>query len=246
MTAEAYYPAGPRTPEHWLEDMAWHRLMFEQSVFQWEHADAVRSAVQATKGRTEFTQPKHITLLEEALNRRLWLEGQCAGVRANLMRSAWRELPGDMHRAALEVLDMTPDDEKILFFHRPSSNSYELMPSMARVLRGFPCPSPLTKAWELYQLECVHRAACKILEDTLCDLVDELVPTHGWANLALMTKYRSTRGLQVRVEYQRELRGLPGDERRIHHQTYQGTRSHWGHFAERYTPPVQRPAPVTP
>ncbi|MGB3828236.1 MAG: hypothetical protein WA962_05615 [Ornithinimicrobium sp.] len=91
-----------------------------------------------------------------------------------------------------------------------------------QALRGWPLPNPYSQVWELRQVHAMWSAAVDILEDTVCDLISELAPRHGWGNLAFLIASRNGEEVQDRVLRQRERRGEVGDARRVPQQVWDG------------------------
>src|SRR3546814_8417335 len=87
--------------------------------------------------------------------------------------------------------------------------------NIRRVLKFVPFRNPLIEAFELKQLMRMWEAAVDMFEDTICDLVEELLPTRPVSVLAEAMGCASEKGPMQRVELAREQRGLAGDERRL-------------------------------
>lgn len=172
-----------------------------------------------THGRLAFETPAHLRLLDqELLDLRDFAAQIDAAMLAPLAEAERRAAPADW-KVGLELTGLTALDVRILRRSAPR----EIVPNTEakRALRGIPLPNPFSQVWELRQMRGMYAAAENLLEDAFSDLVVELAPTHGWHNLAqLTTSHRSARTLQLRIEAQRELRGEPGDPRRIPAQRY--------------------------
>lgn len=211
-----------REPGDWLEDMAWHRRMYDQSHFRWVPEDPLSIALTWVKGRVEFTTPGHLRRLDSQI---LGLRTYAAGIQDAMLEplaEARRRLGSRDYAAGLELVSMTQTDVDILrHSSHAGSGPVRNHPEARRALRGIPLPNPLSKVWELRQMHGMYAAADNILEDTFCDLVLELAPDHGWDRLASLTNIHHTgRGLELRVEFQRRERGAPGDPRRRQEQRY--------------------------
>lgn len=211
--------AAGRDPRDWVDDLAWHRRMYAQSRFRWVPEDPLSIALTWTRGRIAYDSPAHVRLLDEQL---LALRGFAAQIDdamiAPLLEAKKRCAPVDW-AAGLGLVGMTPLDLEILRFGAPR----DITPNrqVKRALRGIPLPNPFSQVWELRQVRGMYAAAEDLIEDTFCDLVTELVPEHGWNNVAqLSLAHRSARSLQLRIEEQRRTRGEPGDPRRQPAQRY--------------------------
>lgn len=210
--------ATTRAPEDWLEDMTWHRRMYDQSKFRWVPEDPMAIALQWTRGRVEFTTPGHLRRLDVQLHA---LRDYAAGIQDAMLdplalaRNRCRD-----YAAGLQLVGMTSTEVDILR-HSALSGKVHNHPEARRALRGIPLPNPFSQVWELRQMHGMYAAADNILEDTFCDLANELADKRGWDSLAPLTLHHHTgRGLQMRVSQQRLARGLPGDPRRIMEQRY--------------------------
>lgn len=207
-----------RAPEDWLEDMTWHRRMYDQSKFRWVPEDPIAIALHWTRGRLEFTTPGHLRRLDVQLHA---LRDYAAGIQdamldpLELARQRCRD-----YAAALQLVGMTQVDVDIIRYSALGGRVRN-HPEARRALRGIPLPNPFSQVWELRQMYGMYSAADDILEDTFCDLASELASERGWDDLAPLTLYHHTgRGLEMRVEQQRRARGLPGDPRRRVEQCY--------------------------
>lgn len=224
VTVTAAAPAADlagRGPEEWLEDVRWHRRMYAQSHFRWVPEDAMHIAMQYTRGRLLFETPAHLRRLDQqVMELRGWkseitdaIARPLVEARSRYGRAAWED--------ALATIGLTEYDARVIVGTAVSKRP-DLNPDVRRALRGFPLPNPLTRVWELRQMESMYQGADNLLEDALCDLVVELAPRHGWGNLAALTLDRYDRQLIWRVQTQREERGELGDPRRAPRQNYQG------------------------
>jgi hypothetical protein len=209
-----------------MDDVYWHRRMYSQSRFRWVTENATSIALRYTRGRLEFSAPGHLPALDHY---RMDLETYVWAVRmvmAPPLRESRAVYAGSWSQA-LETIDMTePEARAITWAAVGVTTSDAVTRDVARVLRGFPLPNPLTEVWELKQLLGMYEAALGLLEDAVCDLVVELQPTHPLAHLAHLahlaplTLSRTAEQLQLRVDDQRRERGAPGDPRRIPVQRY--------------------------
>lgn len=209
-----------RSPEDWLEDMAWHRRMYRQSRFRWVPEDPLSIALTWTRGRLEHKTVAHLQTLDVQL---CDLRDFAAGIddaMTPLLRQARRHsaASGWSEGLALVGLSATDADKLCRRTAKPGGAGH---PETRRALRGFPLPNPWSQVWELRQVRNMYAAAEAIMEDVFCDLTLELHPTHGWLSLAEVTlQHLTANQLQLRVQDQRETRGEPGDPRRIPEQRY--------------------------
>lgn len=208
-----------RDPACWIEDMTWHRRMFRQSNFRWVPEDPMAIALTWTRGRLSFETPRHLRFLDEQL---LSLRDFAAQIDdamlAPLTEAEHRLPPADWH-TGLELVGLTRFE--IGLMRRSAPRTITPNHEAQRAVRGIPLPNPFSQVWELRQMRSLYTAAENLLEDAFSDLATELAPEHGWHNLAQLTlHHRSAKTLQLRVEHQRELRGAPGDPRRIPVQRY--------------------------
>ena len=213
-------PLRERSSSNWEEDVVWHRRMYGQSHFRWVTEDVLSIATRYTRGRLKFSTPAHLSNLDVQL---LSLLGHTDQIRL-AMAAPLREVRGAYGRrwgSALKLINMTELDARVITWSAIGTTPDQVTNSDAgRALRGIPLPNPLTEIWELRQMLAMHQAAVDVLEDASCDLVLELTPSRGLGPLAPLTLSRTPAQLAMRVNEQRELRGEPGDPRRIPEQTY--------------------------
>jgi len=221
VTTAAVIPAAAlrnRTPEQWLEDVRWHRRMFTQSHFRWAPEDATHIALHYTRGRVVFETPAHLRRLDAQLMELREWKGQITDAMAAPLSEARSRYAGSRWEQALDLIGLTDYDVRVLI--GTAHRQVRLNPDAKRALRGFPLPNPLTNVWELRQMASMYEGAENILEDTLCDLVLELEPRHGLANLAALTVSGTAQQLQFRLDRQLQERGELGDPRRAPSQRY--------------------------
>lgn len=208
-----------RDPSAWVEDMQWHRRMFGQSYFRWVPEDPMALALSWTRGRVLHETPRHLRDLDTQL---VALRDHAAGLEhavPPLLAVARQRCSAVDYRAGLRLAGVTPRSLATMRFRSPARPAPH--PDVERAVSGWPWPNPFSQVWELQQVRAMYRAAEDLLEDAFCDLVLELVPHHGWQHIAESTVYsNSVRGLQTRVEWQRDARGEPGDARRTPEQVY--------------------------
>lgn len=208
-----------RSPQEWLEDMQWHRRMFAQSRFRWVPEDATHIFLAYTRGRCLFETPAHLRSLDaQQMQLREWA-GQIQDAMAQPLRQARGRCPSTQWGQALDLIGLSSYEVRVIVGSAITPDP-GLNRDVKRALRGIPLPNPLSQVWELRQMHSMYRAADNMMEDTLTDLVLELVPRHGWDNLAALTVNRYGNQLRQRVEHQREERGKVGDPRRAPAQRY--------------------------
>ncbi len=221
VTTAAVIPAAAlqdRSPEQWLDDVRWHRRMFAQSHFRWAPEDPLHIALDYSRGRVLFETPAHLRSLDDQLmDLREW-KGQITDAMAAPLRQARSRYTRSKWEHALGLIGLTEYDARVLI--GSAHQQTRANPDVRRALRGYPLPNPLTNVWELRQMESMYQAAEALLEDALCDLVVELAPHHGWANLAALTVGRTELQLRFRLERQQQERGPLGDPRRTPGQRY--------------------------
>ncbi len=209
-----------RDPEAWVEDMGWHRRMFGQSYFRWVPEDPMALALSWTRGRILHETPRHLHDLDGQL---VGLRDHAAGLESAippLLAEAQQRCTPEDYRAGIQLAGLTPQAVATMRFRSPGRR-LSRHPDVERAMTGWPWPNPFSQVWELQQVRAMYSAAVDLLEDAFCDLVLELVPSHGWQNLAQVTLHNhSVAGLQTRVEWQRDARGEPGDARRTPEQAY--------------------------
>lgn len=194
--------------------------MFGQSHFRWVPEDPMAIALTWTRGRMQFDRPPHLHFLDTQL---LSLRTFAAGIddaMVPLLRTAQDRCTAEDWALGLQLIDMTPHDVRVLRHSAPSGAPARHREA-SRALRGIPLPNPFSQVWELRQMRAMYEAAENLIEDTFCDLLVELAQTHAWEALAGHTlRHRSARTLQERVVAQRDVRGEPGDPRRVPEQRY--------------------------
>lgn len=209
-----------RDPSDWIEDMSWHRRMFRQSSFRWVPEDPMSIALHWARGRLVHETPGHLRLLDQQIrDLHSYAFGIDVAISARL-DEARKKTAGEDWRAGLKLVGFTSTEVKFL---RLDTLGLPVPPhqEVRRALHGWPLQNPFSQVWELRQMRGMYRAAENLLEDALCDLAVELAPRHGWHNISQVTRSNnSAKQLLARVEEQRELRGEPGDPRRVPSQQY--------------------------
>lgn len=212
-----------RTPADWVEDLTWHRRMFGESHFRWVPEDAYTIALRYTRGQVVHETPTQLGRLDTRIAELQLYIGELDAAVGVALTVARMRLGGDRWVAARDLVGLSDMEARMLLGTRRPEDRIDPNADARRALRGWPLPNPLTQAWELRQMAGMYRAAENVLEDTLADLVLELVDRHrDWTVLAsLLTLTRYSRSLRRRVDDQRAARGEPGDPRRLPLQRYE-------------------------
>lgn len=217
--AEAY-PTSP-VASGWLDDLVWHRKSWRESIFRWYTEDALKLVTWATGGRMEFTRVDDLVELRHAQERLIDDAARARHAMADRLTVVKAETGLQWSRAR-ELMGLTRvEAESAIWFaeHAPAEDRVETA-DVRRVLGYIPFRNPLSEAWELKQLVGLLEAAGDMLEDTICDLVEELLPTRPAAVLGEAAGTPNERGLLRRVEVAREERGHEGDPRRLPEQIF--------------------------
>lgn len=209
---ETAYPTSP--VPFWLEDLRWHRKTFADSRFRWSASDVVDIVTGHTGGQTEFTTVEDLRALQRyryaVLDQAAWTRNAMADrlelAREHLSEEKWGSVTSGLGLTELECAHA-------MWFaaHETERDSANIR----RVLKFVPFRNPLIEAFELKQLMRLWEAAADMFEDTICDLVEELLPSRPLAVLAEAIGSASEKGPMQRIELAREQRGHAGDERRI-------------------------------
>lgn len=209
---EAAYPSSP--VPFWLEDLRWHRRTFADSRFRWSTSDIVDIVTGHTGGQTEFTTVEDLRALQRyryaVLDQAAWTRNAMADrlelAREHLCEEEWESVASGLGLTELECAHA-------MWFaaHETERDSANIR----RVLKFVPFRNPLIEAFELKQLMRMWEAAADMFEDTICDLVEELLPTRPVSVLAQAIGTASETGTIQRIELARKQRGLAGDERRL-------------------------------
>lgn len=206
--------------ELWVDDLRWHRKMFQDSRFRWTSEHVMAIVTRYTGGQLDFTTVRHLELLHQYQLELLDYSCQTRDAMADPLRRANQTLGGNWEPTA-EALGLTMIDCKVaVWFAVGASQEQRTNVNIERVLRRLPFANPLIEAWELKQLWRMYESAADILEDTICDLAEELQPTRPVEFLVTATDTVSPAGLQQRISTAREQRGKPGDTRRLPVQTF--------------------------
>lgn len=215
---ETAYPSSPNAAL-WLDDLRWHKKMYRESRFRWWGQHAVDIVTWETGGQTEFVTLGH---LEELQRHQYRVLDQACVVR-NAMAQRLQlasDAYGDDWVTVSAALGLTEVEcaSAVWFAGYAPAEEFESA-NVQRVLKFVPFRNPLIEAWELKQLLRLFEAAADLLEDAICDLVEELLPTRPVAAIAAAADTPAS-GLQQRVDQARDERGAAGDSRRIPEQVF--------------------------
>ena len=220
-----------RAPQYWLEDLYWHRISSGGSEFTWTSQDAVRIFLRHARGRAEFETFDHLRALCSGQHQLAAHRKPITLVAGEMIMRARDELTHEewwdhgLHMLSLDGMGMTELTYLAEYDSWPELPVALEHPEVRAATRGFANPNPLTKAWELIQVNSMYTAALDMFEDMICDLVVELQPDHGWITIARHLAAadawgRTPSDARSRVEAHRERRGVPGDARRAARQDY--------------------------
>lgn len=218
-TAAAGQPALVAT---WLDDLWWHKKMYRGARWRWWGEHVMDMITSYTGGRLYFTTVEDLRRLqgykyhaeEEAFTCQLALTDPLE--QAGDLMGRWG--------AVAEALGLTTVDcSATVWFaavlpDRARTNS--AVERVKRVVQRQPFKNPLIEAFELKQMWRLHQAAATMLEDTTCDLLEELRESRPDAVLCEAAAIATVKGLDLRIATARTDRGGPGDPRRIPRQIY--------------------------
>lgn len=213
-------------PSDWLADLAHHRRRFQQSAFKWTSGTAINLATRFTRGETSFTTIGDL--------RRLHTYRMNLASHTNVAHTALGEMIDQIRTgmelpdfdAVAEILEMDPVDcGRAAFYHKwsknnPEKRSNEATDEIHRMVGKMVFRSPMLRAWELKQLWQLYVEAEALVQDAVTDLLVELDGTVTEEELAAAIERPTIAGLRFHIAEQRELRGEPGDPRRIPKQVY--------------------------
>lgn len=200
----------------WLEDLRWHKQTFRQSRFQWDAHDVLRVVTGSTGGQLDFITVNHLRQLQSSQDQVCDFSAECQVAMAGPLRQARSTL--GLERTA-EILGLSVGECNMALALAGGAMQEPPNGEVHRVLRQLPLTNPVTQAWELKQLWRLHEAAREVLEDTICDLLVELLAQHPAEELRKATG-PSTSTPALRVERARLERGEAGDPRRTPRQRF--------------------------
>jgi len=216
-TSEVFSAAAARGArvEVWLNDLHWHRRMFREARFRWSGEDVMAIITRYTGGQLSFTTVHHLELLQRYQLQLGEYSSQVRNAMAEPLQLANESLGGEWVPTSDALRMSVVDCKATTWFAIGVTPEERTNVNVKRVLHGLPFANPLIEAWELKQLWRLYETAVDLLEDTICDLVDELRPTRPVDVLVAATDTRNESGLIQRVNYARELRGGPEDGRPV-------------------------------
>ena len=201
----------------WLDDLVWHKRMFMQSRFRWTGEHAMDIVTRSTSGCLDYSTVGHLRWLQRRQDEVRDRGTQCQSAMADPLRQAHAVLGWD--RTAEAVGLTVVDCHLTLAFAAGTTETERSNVDVRGVLAQLPFANPLIEVWELKQLWRLHDAARGLLEDTLCDLLEELLETHPVDELVGATGILSGRPA-ARIEQARLERGAAGDPRRTPQQAF--------------------------
>lgn len=204
----------------WLDDLRWHKQMFRQSRFQWTGEHAVDIITRSTGGQVEFTDVRHLRRLQREQNEIADYTTQNRMAMGAPLREAAGTVVGGWDTVA-EVLGLSAGHAKATEYLASFTPAAERTnPDVCRVLRQLPFSNPLIQVWELKQLVELFQAAVDLAEDTICDLLLELLDGSRPASVLLEATAPQRLDPARRVQWARSARGGPGDPRRTPRQQF--------------------------
>jgi len=200
--------------ETWLDDLTWHRRMFQQSRFRWTGEHVLSIVTRYTGGQLVFSTVEQLELLQDYQRDVRGYSHQCRLAMAEPLQQAQQTLGGRWDPTG-EALGMSVVDcEAIVWSAVGEPPEARTNVNIASVLHRLPFANPLIECWELKQLCGMYQAAVDVFEETICDLVDELAGAVPIEQVVTASGSLSAGGLRARVEDARGRRGRAGDRRR--------------------------------
>ena len=201
----------------WLDDLVWHKRMFRQSRFRWTGEHAMDIVTRSTGGCLDYSTVGHLRWLQRRQDEVRDRGTKCQSAIADPLRQAHAVLGWD--RTAKAVGLTVVDCRLTLAFAAGTTEAERSNVDVRGVLARLPFANPLIEVWELKQLWRLYDAARALLEDTLCDLLEELLETHPVDELVDATGIPPGRP-SARIERARLERGVAGDPRRTPSQRF--------------------------
>lgn len=211
-------PARAPYTEWWI-DFFWHRVMFKQSANQWLPEDVLGMVLRLTRSRTEFTTTQHLRVLIEAQRQASEYERLVRRAMAGELHTIklYFPHPDSLNRIYHEFAFHKYEGAALLHPHNGRPIDPRSVPWIAKTLRGWPCQNPITRLWEMRQLQNLCNAVLWQISDARHDLVVELTGRVDPSVIEAIDWMSRGSGLKT----YREERGDPGDPRRaIPVQTY--------------------------
>ena len=206
-------------PTSWWWDFFWHRAGFRQSYNKWGPAQVTTTLLGFTHGRLEFTTVRHLRLLDD-------IHTQATGYERLVRRSMVYDLKmiqtyylyKDSVAEVFDELAIPPMEvEYLLSPMTGTSIDPRSFPDAAIALSDFPSQNPLSRVWELRQIQSLMMAVLDQIYDLRVDLTRELGERIGDHTVSLLPGAIRRSALDAHHED----RGDPGDpRRRIPTQTY--------------------------
>ncbi len=206
--------------ELWLDDLRWHKHMFQQSRFQWtgEHVMAVVTRI--TGGQLDFSTVRHLRLLQRDQDQLRDYSAQCQSAMGEPLEEAGVCVGGGGWHHVARAVGLEPAECTLtVAMARRTPPAERTNADVRRVMRALPFCNPLIQVWELKQLWRLYEATRDIVEDTICDLLLELLPTCPVEELTQALGPLSMKPAE-RARWSRLERGGPGDPRRVPQQVF--------------------------
>lgn len=212
-------PAPAKSPyTEWWTDFFWHRVMFKQSVFQWAAEDVLGNVLRLLGSRTEFSKPQHLVLVrdvhEQVMDAELLI---CRAMlhEMNTITSYWGS--GEARKQIYDQIGFQGwEAEELALGARFPLDPHELALTQ-QDMRGWPSQNPISRLWELRQIQTYHLSVSEQLDALRYELGMELSEWMPAAALAAIDKFATPIMQRAYVE----ARGEAGDPRRaLRLQTY--------------------------
>lgn len=223
LTSPGTMPWAPTRPSRayyrqWWYDFYWHRHGFGQSYNKWGPEEVTATLLGFTRGRLDFTTVHHLEQLEaihmhatgyERLVRRCMVD--------DLRMLEQYFFYVDSIDEAYNALGIDKIERQYLLspFTGPAIKPRSFVDA-ANALKHFPSQNPLSRVWELRQIQALMIEVLEQILDLRADLTRELDERLGEHVVALLPGALSKFDKNAQLDE----RGHPGDPRRIPEQTY--------------------------
>lgn len=201
----------------WADDLQWHRRAFRQSRFRWLPEHVLEIVTLHTGGQLEFTKIKDLQRIAAYQATVAHYGHQIRVTMAKPLRTA-RDVFGGWEPVA-ELLDLGLIETRGIVWSAMGESPVATA-TTDYVLDGIPMSNPLIESWELKQALRMYQAAYDVLEDTLCQLVDELAGSVPDAVLVAATEDVSATALTERCNDAKAARTAAGGRIPIPTQTF--------------------------
>lgn len=206
--------AVPAQADVWLDDLGWHKRMFLESRFRWTGEHVMSIVTRHTGGQLSFRTVAHLELLRRYQGQVQAYSDRCRLAMADPLLLARATLGGGWGPTGRAVGLSVVDCKATVWLAVGEPPEARTNLNVARALRDLPFVNPLIEAWELKQVWRMYEAAAGVVEDAICDLVDELVGSRP-ADVLAVAAGMTVGGMWRRIADAHDARGWPGDPRRI-------------------------------